>query len=202
MTQLAEDVARWLAQARNGSRDALGQMLEAYRTYLLLIANRQLAPDLQAKGGASDVVQETFLEAQRDFAAFQGESADELQAWLRQLLLHNVANLGRHYRQTAKRELGREVRLEPPTPSGGAGTPVAADTPSPSGRAMAQEEAARVQALIQRLPDDYRQVIVWRYQDGRSFAEIAEQLGRSENAVRKLWFRAVERLEQELGKQP
>jgi RNA polymerase sigma-70 factor (ECF subfamily) len=67
---------------------------------------------------------------------------------------------------------------------------------------MAQEEAERIQEIIQRLPDDYRQVIVWRYQEGRSFGEIAEQLGRSENAVRKLWFRAVERLEQELGKQP
>src|SRR5215470_12639237 len=98
MAELANDVVRWLSQARAGSRDALGQMLEAYRTYLLLIANQQLSPELQAKGGASDLVQDTFFEAQRDFAGFAGNSADELQAWLRQLLLHNLANFARQYR--------------------------------------------------------------------------------------------------------
>jgi hypothetical protein len=67
-----------LAAARRGSREALGQSLEACRRYLLAIADRQLDQDLQAKGGASDLVQETFLEAQRDFGQFHGPSPDEL----------------------------------------------------------------------------------------------------------------------------
>src|SRR5262249_47217615 len=138
---------------------------------------------------------------QRDFAGFAGNSADELQAWLRQLLLHNLANFARQYRQTAKRDLGREVPLEPPTSSSGVGTPVAADTPTPSRQVMAAEEADRIRQAIDQLPEDYRRVIVARYLDGRSFDEIAKQMERSENAVRKLWFRALERLEQELGKQ-
>jgi RNA polymerase sigma-70 factor, ECF subfamily len=202
MAQPPEDIARWLPQARAGSREALGEVLEAYRAYLLLIANRQLDPELRAKGGASDVVQETFLEAQRDFAGFHGHSEDELQAWLRQLLLHNVANFARRYRGTDKRRLNREVGLEPETPSGQGDRGLAADTPSPSGHAIADEEVRALHAALEKLPDDYRQVIVWRYQEGLGFDEIAQRFERSENAVRKLWFRAVERLEQELGQRP
>src|SRR5438067_4929079 len=165
MAEPAKDIARWLPDARAGSREALGEVLEAYRAYLLLIANRQLDPELRAKGGASDVVQETFLEAQRDFGGFHGGSEEELQAWLRQLLLNNVANFGRRYRGTDKRRLNREVALEPETPSGQGDRGLAADTLSPSGRAMAAEEVQALQAALQRLPDDYRQVIVWRYQE-------------------------------------
>ncbi len=202
MAEPLQDVAQYLPAARSGSREALGQALEAYRAYLLLIANRQLDPDLRAKGGASDLVQETFLEAQRDFAQFRGTSGDEFQAWLRQLLLHNIANFARRYRDADKRSIRREVALEEETPSGGHGQNVAADTPSPSGQVIAQEQSEAVQRALQRLPEDYRQVIVWRYQEGRSFEEIAQRLQRSENAARKLWFRALERLQQELGGLP
>jgi RNA polymerase sigma-70 factor (ECF subfamily) len=148
------------------------------------------------------LVQETFLEAQRDFAQFRGISGEELQAWLRQLLLHNLANFARRYRETDKRSVGREVALEEETPSGGHGPNVAADTPSPSGQVIAREQSEAVQQALQQLPETYRQVIVWRYQEGRSFEEIAERLERSENAARKLWFRALERLQQALGEQP
>jgi RNA polymerase sigma-70 factor (ECF subfamily) len=193
------DVACWLPQARAGSREALGQVLEAYRAYLLLIANRELDPELQAKGGASDLVQQTFLEAQQAFPRFYGDSALELQAWLRQLLLHNVANFARHYRETNKRQLNREEPLQPETPSGAGDRGLAADTPSPSGKAMANEQAQDLERALERLPEDYRQVITWRYRDGCSFEEIAQRLQRSDNAVRKLWFRAIERLQEELG---
>src|SRR5580700_9060811 len=89
---------RLLVAARRGSREALGNALEACRRYLLAIASRELDPDLRAKGGASDLVQETFLEAQRDFARFQGSSPEELRAWLRQVLLHNVGAFTRRFR--------------------------------------------------------------------------------------------------------
>src|SRR5438552_8611315 len=173
MAEPLQDVAQYLPAARSGSREALGQVLEAYRAHLLLIANRQIDPELRAKGGASDLVQETFLEAQRDFARFQGNSADELQAWLRQLLLHNLANFARRYRETNKRQLAREVALQEETPSGEQGPGVAADTPTPSGQAIAHEQAAALAQALMQLPEDYRAVITLRYQEGRSFEEIA-----------------------------
>jgi DNA-directed RNA polymerase specialized sigma24 family protein len=59
------------------------------------VANKELNPKLQAKGGASDLAQQTFLEVQRDFARFHGDSEDELLAWMRRLLLHNLADFKR-----------------------------------------------------------------------------------------------------------
>src|SRR5262245_25186219 len=188
----------WLPAARAGSREALGQALEACRNYLLRVANRELDADLLAKGRASDRVQDTFLEAQRDFAQFQGDTADELRNWLLRLMRNNAINFARHYRGTAKRQLDREQALPTESPSAAPGAGLAAPVPTPSALAMAHEKAQAVEAALARMPDDYRRVIVWRYQEDRSFEEIARLLDRSENAVRKLWFRAIERLQQEL----
>jgi RNA polymerase sigma-70 factor (ECF subfamily) len=198
MPEPIPDAARWVAEARAGSREALGQALEACRRYLLLIADRELDPELRAKGGASDLVQQTFLEAQRDFAQFHGASEDELRAWLRRLLRNNVADFTRRYRGTAKRQAGCEVPLVSETPSGQCREAVADDTPSPSARAAANEQAEALERALDRLPDDYRRVVVLRHQEQRSFEEIAELMQRTPQAARKLWSRAVERLQQEL----
>jgi RNA polymerase sigma-70 factor (ECF subfamily) len=193
-----EDVGQWLSAARAGSPSALGEALEAYRNYLLLVAEKELDPVLRAKAGASDLVQETFLEAQRDFGGFHGASEVELRAWLRRLLLNNVANFTRHYRAD-KRQVNLEVPLAPGSWSDPPGGRFPADTPSPSGQAMEHEQAEAVQRALTRLPDDYRQVLLWRYQEQRSFEEIAQSLQRTPNAVRKLWARALERLEHEMS---
>jgi RNA polymerase sigma-70 factor (ECF subfamily) len=202
MARSSRDAARWLPAARTGSREALGQVLEACRDYLLLVANKELDPRLRAKGGASDLVQQTFLEAQQDFARFHGESEAELLAWLRRLLLNNLADFRRNYRDTGKRQAGREVPLEADSAAGTPGGGLAADLPSPSGQAMAREQDEALDRALARLPEDYRQVLLWRYRQERSFEEIGHLLGRTANAARKLWLRAVERLRRELDAPP
>ncbi len=197
MAEFPPDAGQWLVAARAGSTDALGQALETCRRYLLLIAERQVGSDLQAKGGASDIVQETFLEAQRDFAQFQGTTEDELRAWLRQLLLNNVGHFTRRYRATSKREVAREVELEPDGSTGHPCGGVAADTPSPSRQAMDHEQALALRQALARLPADYSRVLVLRFQEGKSFEEIGPMMNRSPDAARKLWGRAMERLQQE-----
>jgi RNA polymerase sigma-70 factor (ECF subfamily) len=191
---MSETPKSWLVEARSGSPEGLGRALEACRRYLLEIAQQELDPKLQAKGSASDVVQETFLAAQRDFNQFDGESETELRAWLRQLLLHYIYKFARRYRTTQKRVLSREFPLDGVEQA----KELVAATATPSTQAMAQEQAEGVQQALDRLPADYRQVIVWRHQDHCSFEEIARRLGRSVTAVHKLWARAIERLQQEV----
>jgi RNA polymerase sigma-70 factor (ECF subfamily) len=188
-----------LVAARRGSKEALGELLERYRHYLLLVAEQELDPALRGKAGASDLVQETFLEAQRDFAAFAGASEQELLAWLRRLLRNNLANFARRYRGTAKRQIGREVR-----PGAGSSArqpldrlPSAARTPGEE--VIARERAGRVWEALERLPDKYRRALLLRCRDGCSFEEIGRRMKRSRNAAQKLWARAVERLQQHLG---
>jgi RNA polymerase sigma-70 factor, ECF subfamily len=190
--------AQWLPAARAGSQEALGQALDACRGYLLLIAQRELGAELQAKGGASDLVQETLLEAVRDFPRFQGDTEAELLQWLRRLLLNNVTDFTRQFRDAAKRQVEREVALDDGGSSADAGGGLAADLPSPSGEALAHEQAEAIQRILERLPEDYRRVIVLRYQEERSFEEIGSLLDLTPNAARKLLLRAVERVRQEL----
>ena len=196
------DAVQRLAAARAGSREALGQALQACRGYLLLLAERELDPDLRAKGGASDLVQETFLEAQKDFAHFQGNSEDELRAWLRQILLHNLANFTRRYRATAKRRLRQEVALDTSGSSADREGGLLLDALSPSGVAMAEEQAQTLGRALERLPDDYRRIILLHYQEQRPLTEIAPLLNRSYDAVRSLWARAIRRLRQEMEAPP
>ena len=198
MAELTGQAAQWLPAARAGSPEALGRALEACRGYLLLIAQRDLGPALQAKGGASDLVQETLLDAFRDFPQFQGGTEAELLQWLRRLLLNNLADFTRQYRATAKRQVEREVALDAAGSAAGLKDALAAAVPSPSGEAIAREQAEAIQRILERLPDDYRRVLVLRYQEGRSFEEIGRLLGLTPNATRKRLLRAVERARQEL----
>ena len=198
MTEPTHGAAQWLPAARAGSRDALGKLLEAARHYLHTIAHQELDQDLRAKNSPSDLVQETFVEVQRALGDFQGNTETELLAWMRQLLLHRVAKLRRRYRDTQKRRLAREVALGGDDSSEGLGGGLAANELSPSGQAMEHEQDQALRAALGRLPEDYRRVIILRYEERLPFEEIGRLLQRSPDAARKLWARAVERLEQEL----
>lgn len=191
MTESGKDAAHWLAAARAGVGEALGELLESCRAYLLQNAQRDLDPALIAKGGASDVVQQTMLDALRDFDRFQGGSEAELRAWLQRLLRHNLIDFARQYRDAGKRMIGREE----PLPDGSGG--VAADWSSPSAQAVAREREQAIQRALDRLPDDYRRVLRLRYQGECSFEEIGRVMDLSANAARKLWTRALKRLQQE-----
>jgi RNA polymerase sigma-70 factor (ECF subfamily) len=200
MDRSARDAAQWLPAARAGSRQALGEALEACRGYLLLLAQDELNPALRAKGGASDLVQQTFLEAQRDFAQFRGDTEAELLAWLRQVLRNNLANFTR-FHQKQKRQAAREVRLPQESSSSSQEGGLKAASPTPSAEAMKGEQARSLEAALARLPETYRQVLQLRYREERSFDEIGTMMQRSPNAARKLWLRAVERLQRDLEEQ-
>ena len=75
-----------VCKAVNGDREALGDLLQRYRPYLRILARRQLDSAMNARMDASDIVQQTCLEAHRDLAAFHGTSKGELIAWLRRIL--------------------------------------------------------------------------------------------------------------------
>jgi RNA polymerase sigma-70 factor (ECF subfamily) len=202
MASVVSDVVQRLPEARAGSTEALGEILDACRKYLLLVAEQELAPELRGKGGASDLVQETLLEAVRDFARFRGETEDELLAWLRRLLHNNLADFARQYRETGKRQLAREVSLSPDSSAGGPAPDPAGSDLSPSGQAVADEEADAVRRTLARLPEEYRQVLLLRYQEDLSFEEIGRLMNLTANAARKLWARAGKRLQQELERTP
>jgi RNA polymerase sigma-70 factor (ECF subfamily) len=197
MISASVNIEQFLPAARSGSSEALGQILQAYRPYLLEIASREMDEALQAKGGASDLVQETFLEAVRDFSHFHGVSSAQLGAWLRCLLVHRLAKRGRRFRKTLKRKITQECRLEDLL-CAGQELPLSAHEPTPSQNVTEQEQLERLRQAIEQLPEDYRRVLRLRYQEGLTFEAIGAQMGRTATAARLLWRRAVERIKQVL----
>lgn len=195
-------LAPCLEAARAGSTEALGHLLEMCRAYLLGIANRELESRLQAKAGASDLVQEAFLEAQRIFDRFQGQSPEELLRWLRAILLNKLDHLARSYRQTEKRQIAREVPLDGDSVEHGAGEVADEDRATPSQLLSAEEQRQAVLKALERLPEEYRQVILWRQWDDLPFEEIARRLGRGVDAARMVWWRAIKRLQNEMESPP
>jgi len=195
------DTAEWevnFLDARQGSIDALGRLLESCRNYLLLLANQQLRDDLQAKAGGSDLVQDTFLEAHRDFRAFHGRTEEELLGWLRRILLNNLGAFSRQYRDTKKRTVQREVSLDKLTkrPDAAARLPVAGQQPAEA--IQTREAREKIEAVLARLPERYRLVVLLRQRGQFTFGQIGKVMQRSEAAVEKMWLRALERLKQEL----
>jgi len=181
-----------------GSHEALGGLLEAYRYYLLSVANQEIKADLKAKGGASDIVQETFLEAQRDFVGFEGTTEMEFRAWLRRILLNNLLNFERGYRRTGKRRLASEIPLQTDRSSRDLLAQIRSEVETPSRQAMENEQIRKLIEAATRLPNDYRRVIELRYGRDLAFDDIAQEMDRSPVAVRKLWARAVKRLQAEI----
>ena len=193
-----QPIAQLLAEARNGSAAALGRAVEGCREYLLLIAGRELDARVRSKVGSSDLVQEALFEAQQHFAHFRGTTREDLLRWVRRILLRNIANASRRYLDTTKRAAARERPLAA-DPGGGLPDP---DCHPPDDAAIAEEERARVLGAVARLPDDYRLVIQARSLDGLSFEEVGARLGRSPEAARRLWVRAVDPHRAEKGDRP
>ena len=182
-----------IASAVGGDVEALARLLEPYRDYLLLVANQELEPELRPKVGASDLVQETFVGAQRDLAGFRGRTESEWRLWLRGILIHLLANHRRHYRQAGKRRIDLEVPLAS-RPRG----EWPAFHPSPSANLAAREAESALLSALNRLADHHRHVVLWHHRERLTFEEIGRRLGISADAARKHWERALKSLRSEL----
>jgi RNA polymerase sigma-70 factor, ECF subfamily len=200
----AEDPEELLRLAQAQDVPARGRLLEMYRNYLTLLARLQIGRRLQGKVDAADLVQETFLKAHRDLARFRGRTEAELVHWLRQILVANLAMLVRRYCGTQR----RDVRLECELAVGMDHSSrildrglVAADS-SPSQRAARREQAVLLANALQQLPEDYREVLILRHMEGLAFPEVARQMGRTLDSVKKLWTRGLVQLRRSLGGMP
>jgi RNA polymerase sigma-70 factor (ECF subfamily) len=191
-------IERSLAAARDGSFSALGQLLDHYRDYLLRVANDELQSSLAPKVAPSDIVQDTFLQAAKDFPRFGGQTEGELRAWLRQILIHNLKDTARRFQQTQKRATSMEVALGEEDRATAGAEDMECTLPLPGERLVSAERRSQIESLLDQLSHEHRQVIQLRTFEGRSFNEIAALMGRTSKAVQKLWSRAIRNLAREM----
>ncbi len=183
-----------LNRALEGDGEALGELLEDYRAYLTVLAQRYLDTRLRGRLDAADVVQITFLEAQRDLGSFRGHHIEELLGWLRHILRNNVSSAHQRHIYTQKRSAGREVSNSP-TDSRPAFTDLApSETTSPSQRMMRDEAAVYLANCLEEIPDTQREALRLRYVEGCSLKEISDKMEKSEMAVAGLLKRGLQAL--------
>jgi RNA polymerase sigma-70 factor (ECF subfamily) len=195
------NLRRLLTEAKGGDTESLGRLLETYENYLRLLARTQLDDQVRQRVSPSDVVQETMLEAHCDFPKFRGNSDGEFFAWLRRILVNNLARAVEQHLLTAKRDVRREVSRERINASLDRSATrleaiLADGRPSAESDASLQEHLVHLANALARLSPDHRDVIVMRHLEGVPFATIAERLDRSNGATRMLWLRAIEQLRQ------
>jgi RNA polymerase sigma-70 factor, ECF subfamily len=168
---------------------------EYYRAYLRFLARLRLPPRLWSKIDASDVIQETLLEAHRAVERLAEMNETERLAFLRRILGNNLTDLARRYAAEA-RDVGRERRLEDQLQESSArlAQRLAAAQSSPSQRASREEELLKLAAALARLPEAQRLAVEMKHLRGYAIAEIAKSLDRSETAVGGLLRRGIKRL--------
>jgi RNA polymerase sigma-70 factor (ECF subfamily) len=178
---------------------APGWAPERYLDYLRLLARLQLGQQRQARVDASDLVQQTLLEAQQKLHQFRGSSDAELAAWLRRILAHNLADAVRALGR-ARRNVARERSLEAALDESSARIEawLQAEQSSPSQKAERKEDVVRLAQVLAALPEPQREAVVLRHLEGCSLAEIAERLGRTQAAVVGPLQRGLRRLRETL----
>lgn len=189
-----------LNHARRGESPAQGDLLRRFEPWLRLLARIQCESRFQAKFDASDIVQQTLLEAVRALPQFRGSTEAELTAWLRQILAHALAHEIRRYHGAQKRDVTLEVSLDAALAQSSQrlGAMLAESGPSPSQQAAQRELDVLLADVLARLPDDYREVLILRHLEGLSHDDIAQRMNRTAGAVRMLWTRALIALRQQL----
>lgn len=194
-----KDRSALLFRARQGDEESLGELLQPYRNYLHLVARTQINLHLTVWVTPSDIVQETFLQACHGLDQFRGTSEAELLTWLRRILISKLIGTFRAHLSSKKRDVRRQRSLQRFTQdidrsSQTVEAALVAQGSTPSQHAERCELAALVADRLAELPPRYREVIILRSLEGRTFDEIAQRTGSTAETARKLWVRAIGRL--------
>jgi RNA polymerase sigma-70 factor, ECF subfamily len=176
--------------------------LEQFRSYLRLLARMQLPAKLAPKVDASDVVQQTMVQAYQGLGQFRGSTPQEMAGWLRKILANQMAHLVRDFGRL-KRDAGRELPLAALIDQSSARLEawLAAEQSSPSEQAVRNDALLQLAAALETLPDEQRLAVELHYCRGLTLAEVAHELNRTPPSVAGLVHRGVMKLKAALGEE-
>jgi RNA polymerase sigma-70 factor (ECF subfamily) len=175
-----------LDRARRGDEEAFRSLFDRHRGLLEARVRRLLPPRLSRKLSVADVVQEARLLTFTKLPEYDPEKGS-FRNWLVGIGARKAREAARHYLRTAKRAADREVtRGERVDTANFAG-----QGPTPSEMAVASELAERARAARETLPEDYSEILRLAHEEGLDLDEAALRMGRSREAVKKLYGRAL-----------
>jgi RNA polymerase sigma-70 factor (ECF subfamily) len=190
-----DELLQLTAAAAAGDRDAVERLLERMLPDLRAFVRLRASPMLRRHDAQSDLVQSVCREILTHTDRFEHASEGAFRRWLFTTTLRKLSNRRNHH-LAVRRDVGREVS--------GADREAAlmdayARIATPSRHASVREELARVEAAMETLDEEERAVIVLARIVGLSRAQIADELGITEGAVRMRLHRALATLSVRLG---
>lgn len=200
MSENDPKLADLILRAQNGDDAAVNQLLIEYRPFLRLVADQAIGQVIRRREDASDIVQQTELEAYRAIADFRGNSEPEFSAWIKQILRRNVSNLVRD-NWAAKRDQRREQYLDNTDQSVSLTwvSPQGGQSSSPSQHVIRAEAALQLAKALEEIPESQRIAIRMRHLQGCTLDEIATAMGKTPPAVAGLIRRGLQALREGLG---
>ena len=193
-----DSISELVPKARGGSQDARDELIAHIHDYVQLMARQNASPQLQGKFGTSDIAQQSMARVLVGFDGFRGNTKGEFYAWLRTIVTNEARQLHRNY-QAGKRDVNRERALAAERSGSLPGFAAIDGELTPRAQAIAAEKVETLHQALSRLPADYAEVIRLRNLEQLTLNEVAERMGRSFDAVRKLWYRGMVQLKDELA---
>jgi RNA polymerase sigma-70 factor (ECF subfamily) len=174
-----EEEQVWLEDARGGNKDAFGKLIDAYQTPVFNLAYRMLSNADEAEQAA----QEAFIRAWTRLDSYNPQH--KFSTWLLSITSNYCIDLIRKRRKQL-------LSIDGPLPPHPALT--SEQSKGPEAQAVQGEEQEVVQALLQSLPEEYREAVVLRYWYDMSYDEIAEVMKTTVSAIKSRLFRARRQL--------
>lgn len=169
--------AELIAASLSGQTDAFGKLVLRYQNRLF----NTLVHVLGSVEDANDVAQDTFIRAFQKLGTFEGRCA--FYSWLFRIAHHCAVNhRRRNWRSTASLDAAREQAGYDPSD--------AHDDARPEHDLEVTEKQVMIRTVLQKLPDDYRTVLVLREIDGLNYEEIADAIDCPIGTVRSRIHRA------------
>ena len=186
-----------LEKVRAGDAAALEQLFARHRPYLRRVIEARLDRKLSARVDASDVIQETQLDAARRIEKFLDLGSTPFKVWLRKTAHERLLDIRRRHVGAARRSVERETELADRTALEFAQLLTrSASTPS---RLVSKEELVlRVRRAVAELPAVDREILLMRTLEGLSYSEVGYILDIDPDAARKRHGRALMRLHKSL----
>lgn len=186
---------------RSGDGEALDELIGRCLPGLRVFARLRMSRALRAKESATDIAQSVCRELLERLEGFDYRDEKSFRKWLYNAAVHKISHRERHY-MAQRRDVKREIPPEQQESGARSLLECYATLHTPSRNAIASEELARIEDAFDRMPEDYREVIVLTRVLRLSHAEVAAEMGRNEGAVRVLLHRAMARLATLLSSQP
>jgi RNA polymerase sigma-70 factor (ECF subfamily) len=197
-----DETRKLIERARNGDTSALEELFKRHRVRLQKTIAMRMDRRMAARVDASDVLQETYMEAYRRFPNYLEQEGMPFYLWLHWIAREKVIGLHRRHLGAGKRSVQHEVPLMPVDSSAELVSGLIGQLPSPSQELAKAELAERLRLALERLDADERDLILWRHFEQLSARDMALLLNITEAAANKRYIRAVERLRkflQDLG---